>query len=180
VPARLLCDNPTDQRTVCVRQPGTMRRSPLFRPRMHMPMNLSPRVRAIASVAAVQLIGLFAAPAGAQTTVTTAPACVPRVAIVLSGGGAKGIAHIGVLQVLEEEGITPQIVTGTSMGALVGGLYAMGYSPAALDSMVRSFDWPSYFSDASDYQLLGLDRRLNGDRTLLSMSMKNCSFRAKR
>jgi Patatin-like phospholipase len=72
----------------------------------------------------------------------------PRIAIVLSGGGAKGIAHIGVLQVLEEEGISSQIVTGASMGALIGGLYAIGYSPAALDSVARHLDWVSYFSDA--------------------------------
>lgn len=97
----------------------------------------------------------------------------PRVAVVLSGGGAKGIAHIGVLRVLEEEGISPQIVTGTSMGALVGGLYAMGYSPADLDSLVRRLDWPSYFSDASDYHFLGLDRRRIGDRTLISVPMQH-------
>ncbi len=95
----------------------------------------------------------------------------PRVAVVLSGGGAKGIAHIGVLQVLEEEGISPRIVSGTSMGALVGGLYAMGYSPAALDSLVNRLDWPSYFSDATDYRFLGLERRRSGDRTLLNVPM---------
>ncbi len=95
----------------------------------------------------------------------------PRVAVVLSGGGAKGIAHIGVLKVLESEGISPSIVTGTSMGALVGGLYAMGYSPAELDSLVRRLDWASYFSDASDYHFLGIDRRRVGDRTLLSVPM---------
>ena len=95
----------------------------------------------------------------------------PRVAVVLSGGGAKGIAHIGVLKVLEEEGISPQIVTGTSMGALVGGLYAMGYSPAALDSLVRRLDWPSYFSNASDYGFAGFRQRRAGERTLISVPM---------
>lgn len=96
----------------------------------------------------------------------------PRVAVVLSGGGAKGIAHIGVLQVLESEGISPRIVTGTSMGALVGGLYAMGHSPDALDTLVRGLDWPSYFSDAADYHFLGIDRRRGGDRALFSVPMK--------
>ncbi len=96
----------------------------------------------------------------------------PRVAIVLSGGGAKGLAHIGVLQVLESAGISPDVVTGTSMGALVGGLYAIGYSPAELDTLVRRLDWPRYFSDASDYHFLGIDRRLSGDRTLLNVPMK--------
>lgn len=100
------------------------------------------------------------------------PSRSPRVAVVLSGGGAKGIAHIGVLQVLESEGISPQIVTGTSMGALVGGLYAMGYSPASLDSLVRGLDWPSYFSDASSYSLRSIDRRRAGEKTLISVPMK--------
>ncbi len=100
------------------------------------------------------------------------PRSAPRVAVVLSGGGAKGMAHIGVLKVLEDEGISPQIVTGTSMGALVGGLYAMGSSPASLDSLVRGLDWPSYFSDAVNYELLGIDRRRVGDRTLISVPMK--------
>jgi NTE family protein len=97
----------------------------------------------------------------------------PRVAVVLSGGGAKGIAHIGVLKVLEEEGISPQLVTGTSMGALVGGLYAMGYSPAGLDSLVQRLDWPSYFRDAPEYGFVGFRRRRNGERALFSIPMNH-------
>ena len=53
-----------------------------------------------------------------------------KVGIVLSGGGAKGVAHIGVLKVLEEAGIPIDYISGTSMGAIVGGLYAVGYRPA--------------------------------------------------
>ena len=56
-----------------------------------------------------------------------------KVAVVLSGGGAKGTAHIGALKVLERAGIPIDIVTGTSMGSLVGGLYAIGYNAEALD-----------------------------------------------
>src|SRR5215212_5119822 len=61
----------------------------------------------------------------------------PRTALVLSGGGAKGIAHIGVLRVLDSLGIRPDLVVGTSMGAVVGALYASGYSGRELDSLVR-------------------------------------------
>jgi NTE family protein len=61
----------------------------------------------------------------------------PRTALVLSGGGAKGLAHIGVLRVLDSLGIRPDLVVGTSMGAVVGGLYASGYSGRELDSLVR-------------------------------------------
>ena len=60
-----------------------------------------------------------------------------RVGVVLSGGGAKGMAHIGVLKVLEKAGIPVDIITGTSMGSIIGGLYAIGYNANSLDSMVR-------------------------------------------
>ncbi len=62
----------------------------------------------------------------------------PTVALVMSGGGAKGIAHIGVLQALEEHGIPVDYIAGTSIGAIVGGLYAAGYSPAEMMEIVRS------------------------------------------
>lgn len=61
----------------------------------------------------------------------------PRTALVLSGGGAKGIAHIGVLRVLDSLGIRPDLVVGTSMGAVVGALYASGYTGRELDSLAR-------------------------------------------
>lgn len=60
-----------------------------------------------------------------------------KVALVLSGGGAKGVAHIGVLKVLEKAGIPIDIITGTSMGSIVGGLYACGNDAMRLDSIVR-------------------------------------------
>lgn len=70
-----------------------------------------------------------------------------KVGVVLSGGGAKGVAHIGVLKVLEEAGIPIDYIAGTSMGAIVGGLYAVGYNAKALDSMVRVQNWPFLLSD---------------------------------
>ena len=70
-----------------------------------------------------------------------------KVGLVLSGGGAKGVAHIGVLKVLEEAGIPIDYISGTSMGAIVGGLYAVGYNARALDSMVRVQNWPFLLSD---------------------------------
>ncbi len=66
---------------------------------------------------------------------------IPKIGLVLSGGGAKGMAHIGVLKVLEEVGIIPDYITGTSMGAVVGGLYACGYSAAQLEEIALSADW---------------------------------------
>ena len=73
-----------------------------------------------------------------------------RVAVVLSGGGAKGMAHIGVLKVLERAGIPVDIITGTSMGSIIGGLYAIGYNANSLDSMVRIQDWSYVITDKED------------------------------
>lgn len=65
----------------------------------------------------------------------------------MGGGGAKGVAHIGALKVLEEAGIPIDYVAGTSMGALVGALYAIGYSPNEIDSLVALQDWQLLLSD---------------------------------
>ena len=83
-----------------------------------------------------------------------------RVAVVLSGGGAKGMAHIGVLKVLEKAGIPIDIVTGTSMGSIIGGLYAIGYNAHALDSVARAQDWSYVISDKENLNNQSLRDRL--------------------
>ena len=65
----------------------------------------------------------------------------PTVALVLSGGGAKGAAHVGVIRYIEELGIPVDMVLGTSMGGLIGGLYSLGYTVDQMDSLVRNMDW---------------------------------------
>lgn len=83
-----------------------------------------------------------------------------KVGVVLSGGGAKGMAHIGVLKVLERAGIPVDIITGTSMGSIIGGLYAIGYNANLLDSLVRKQDWSYVISDKEDLTKQSLsDRR---------------------
>ncbi len=71
----------------------------------------------------------------------------PKVALVLSGGGARGVAHIGVLKVLEELRVPVDMVLGTSMGSLVGGVYASGLSPGELEEKVRAINWDTIFKD---------------------------------
>ena len=71
----------------------------------------------------------------------------PKVGVVLSGGGAKGSAHIGALKVIEEMGIPVDFVTGTSMGSIIGGLYSLGYSPDEMDSLISSVDWSIIMSN---------------------------------
>ncbi len=70
----------------------------------------------------------------------------PRIALVLSGGGARGAAHVGVLKVLEDLRIPVDFIVGTSMGSFVGGLYAAGISPETLENQFRSIDWLNVFS----------------------------------
>lgn len=79
---------------------------------------------------------------------------IPKIGVALSGGGAKGFAHIGVLKVLEEAGIQADVITGTSMGSIVGGLYAIGYSPAMLEEIALSKDWKELYArrSSSRYQ----------------------------
>lgn len=69
-----------------------------------------------------------------------------KIGLVLSGGGAKGLAHIGVLKALEEHNIPIDYITGTSMGGVVGGFYAAGYSPAEIDSIARSKDFQQWIN----------------------------------
>ena len=83
----------------------------------------------------------------------------PTVAVVLSGGGAKGVAHISALRAVEEAGIPIDIICGTSMGSLIGALYCIGYSTDYLDSLVRSQDWTVLLSDRTDPTTLTLRQR---------------------
>ena len=94
-----------------------------------------------------------------------------KVAVVLSGGGAKGMAHIGVLKVLERAGIPIDIVTGTSMGSIVGGLYAIGYNAGALDSVVRQQDWSYVITDKEDLRKQSLNDRQKQNTYFITTSM---------
>src|ERR1700722_16663601 len=90
----------------------------------------------------------------------------PRICLVLSGGGARGMAHIGVLKVLEELKVPIDCIAGTSMGAVVGGLYASGMSAAEIESTMRSVDWQEAFRDAPPRRDLAF-RRKQDDRNYL-------------
>ncbi len=76
----------------------------------------------------------------------------PKIGLVLAGGGAMGIAHVGVIKVLEEAGVPIDMIAGTSMGAIVGALYAMGYSAEELEQIVQSIDWDRLFVDDTPRQ----------------------------
>lgn len=92
-----------------------------------------------------------------------------KVGVVLSGGGAKGVAHIGALKVIEEAGIPIDYIVGTSMGSIIGGLYSIGYTPQQLDSMVRKQDWTFLLSDRVKRSSMSLNERERSAKYVLSL-----------
>ena len=103
----------------------------------------------ILSFAVVIVLGSSMAVARAGERVSAEPAR-PKIGLVLAGGGAKGAAHVGVLKVLEEMRIPIDVVVGTSMGSIVGGLYASGMRPDDIERAIREIDWVDVFEDAPD------------------------------
>ena len=83
---------------------------------------------------------------------TTAVKARPKVGLVLSGGGAKGAAHIGVLKYIEEAGIPIDYIAGTSMGSIVGGMYALGYASDEILDIISAVDWDKLISNQVDRQ----------------------------
>jgi NTE family protein len=94
-----------------------------------------------------------------QQAIPATPQHRPKIGLVLSGGGARGLSHIGVLKVLEELRVPVDFIAATSMGSIVGGLYASGMSVNDLDHTVRSIDWTTMFSDMPPHQDLSLRRK---------------------
>ena len=95
-----------------------------------------------------------------------------KVALVLSGGGAKGTAHIGALKVLERAGIPIDIICGTSMGSLVGGIYACGHPASEIDSVVRSLDWSFVLSDRNELKKQSLQEREKQNTYVISKEFR--------
>ncbi|HXJ50656.1 MAG TPA: patatin-like phospholipase family protein [Burkholderiales bacterium] len=119
----------------------------------------------VASAALAAGLTLFTVAAIAQTASGKA---TPRVGLALSGGGARGLAHIGVLKVLEELRVPVNCVTGTSMGAIVGGAYAAGATAAELDEFVRKADWDDVFRDSPPRAEISTRRKVDDYKTLFA------------
>lgn len=99
----------------------------------------------------------------------------PHISLILSGGGARGFAHIGVIQSLERQGIKVNSIVGTSIGAIVGALYASGYTPDEIVEIFRNIDWDELFklienTDRRDYII---DKKSILDKSLLKVYFKN-------
>ncbi|MCL2027690.1 MAG: patatin-like phospholipase family protein [Bacteroidales bacterium] len=95
----------------------------------------------------------------------------PKIGLVLSGGGAKGIAHVGTLALLEELNIPIDYIGGTSMGAVIGSLYAMGYTADQIDMIIRTTDWTSLFNDFPKREHVGVHEKINNDPYQLRLAL---------
>ena len=93
----------------------------------------------------------------------------PKVGVVLAGGGAKGAAHVGVLKYLEEQGIPIDYIAGTSMGSIIGGLYALGYSPDEIDKIIKDVDWSVLMSNSVPRIYESYDVKKMNDTYLVSL-----------
>ncbi len=95
----------------------------------------------------------------------------PRVGVALSGGAAKGLAHIGVLKVLEKTGMPIDCISGVSMGSVVGGMYAAGYTAAEIESITTAIDWAELFSDRTARRMLPMENKPLDSRDIISFPM---------
>lgn len=101
------------------------------------------------------------------------PVNKPQIAFALSGGGARGLSQIGVLKAFEEVKIKPDLIVGTSMGSIIGGMYAAGYSIDQLDSIARKTDWNDLLtlSNQSNRRDLFVDQKVTDDRAIFSLRL---------
>ena len=97
----------------------------------------------------------------------------PKIGLVLSGGGAKGVAHIGVLKAMEEAGLTPDYITGTSMGSIMGGLYSIGYSADEMAEIVTTIDWDQVLTNKIPLDKVTFEEKDYYGRYLLDFYLKN-------
>jgi len=137
---------------------------------------------ALRSVFLLVLAILLTVPLPARAQLLDTPAAGPgrpRVGLVLSGGGARGITHVGVLKVLEEARVPVDLIVGTSMGAIIGGLYASGMSAAELEREVLAIEWGNVFERREPRQQLS-QRRKEEDfelSTVLELGFRDGEFR---
>jgi NTE family protein len=119
-------------------------------------------MRCVFSVLALLVLPILTAaqePSASHEAPRTAPKQRLKIGVALEGGGALGLAHIGVLQWLEEQHVPVDYIAGTSMGGLVGGFYATGVSPAEMKTLIENLDWDAILRDRTPYQDLSFLRK---------------------
>jgi NTE family protein len=97
----------------------------------------------------------------------------PKVGLALSGGGAKGISHIGILQAIDSAGLKIDYVTGTSMGSIIGGLYAIGYSGKEIEKISDHLDWDIILSNNPNYQDISIEEKDEYGQYSIELGLKS-------
>ena len=111
--------------------------------------------------------------AGNDQTEKTAP----KIGLTLSGGGAKGFAHIGILHAIDSAGLQVDYISGTSMGSIIGGMYAAGYSAAEIEKIALSVDWERIFTRRADLQNVHPRKKEDHGRHILELPLEGWRFR---
>jgi NTE family protein len=101
----------------------------------------------------------------------------PKIGLTLSGGGAKGLAHIGILQALDSAGLKIDYITGTSMGSIMGAMYAAGYSGDSIEKISRSIDWSKIFATAPDLDHISIEEKSEYDKYALEVPFEDGKFK---
>ena len=97
----------------------------------------------------------------------------PSVGLVLSGGGAKGFAYVGLLRVIQEVGLPIDYIGGSSIGSIIGGLYALGYHPDSIEKMIRTQNWNDLLKDNIDRRFVAFEEKEYGEKAIVKLPIRN-------
>ena len=97
----------------------------------------------------------------------------PKLGLVLSGGGARGVAHIGIIKAMEEAGLRPDYIAGTSMGSIIAGLYAVGYSADQMEDIILEIQWDQILSNKVPLNYIAFEEKEYYDRYLVGIPLNN-------
>jgi Predicted esterase of the alpha-beta hydrolase superfamily len=101
----------------------------------------------------------------------------PRIGVTLSGGGAKGLAHIGILKAIDSAGLKVDYITGTSMGSIIGSLYAIGYPADSIETIARTIDWDLMLSNQSSLRSIFMEEKEEYSKYIIELPWVNHRFR---
>ena len=96
-----------------------------------------------------------------------------KVGLTLSGGGARGLAHIGLLKAIDSSGLKIDYITGTSMGSIIGSLYAIGYSADSIEKIARALKWDVLLSNGSDLKNITIEEKFEFQRYAIELPVNN-------
>ncbi len=100
----------------------------------------------------------------------------PKIGVTLSGGGAKGLAHIGILKAIDSAGLNVDYITGTSMGSVIGGLYAIGYSADSIEALANAIDWELLLSNQSSLRSVFMPEKEEYGKYIVELPWVNHRF----